>query len=148
MKKIISGAFVFIMVIGNNDVTAQIRKIPAAVTQSFKVKFPEVAEVEWKDKLTVFEASYEVDAIKYQSTFNNKGEWKKTETEIAEEDLPSEVQEGLDKSKYKSWEIKTVSNVQTIEGQKFMLVVQKSALQKKRLYFSYDGQLIKDPITF
>jgi hypothetical protein len=61
--------------------------------------------------------------------------------------MPEDVQEGFERSKYKEWEIKSVSLLETGDSQTFVLMVQKTALLKKRLYFSYDGQLLKDPIT-
>ncbi len=147
MKKVIAFIIVSSIVFTGNDIQAQIRKIPAAVTQAFKEKFPEADNIIWKDKLTGFEASFVMNKIKYQTTFNTKGAWKQTETLVTEEDIPDEVQEGWERSKYKDWELQSVSLIETTDSKKFMLVVQKSALQKKRLYFSFNGQLLKDPIT-
>ncbi len=147
MKKLMLWLMVSALVISGDSALAQLRKIPAAVTQAFKEKFPEAGNVEWKDKLTGFEASFVLEEVKYQATFNTKGEWKQTETSVAEDEIPAEVQEGFDRSKYKEWEIKSVSLLETGDSQTFVLMVQKTALLKKRLYFSYDGQLLKDPVT-
>jgi Putative beta-lactamase-inhibitor-like, PepSY-like len=147
MKKLMVWLMVSTLVISGDSALAQLRKIPAAVTQAFKDKFSEAGNVEWKDKLTGFEASFVLDEVKYQTTFSTKGEWKMTETLLSEADMPEDVQEGFERSKYKEWEIKSVSLLETGDSQTFVLMVQKTALLKKRLYFSYDGQLLKDPIT-
>ena len=135
------------MVFTGNHIQAQIRKIPAAVTQVFTEKFPEADKAECKDKRNGCEASFIIKGIKYLTNFNTKGAWKSTETSVAEDEIPAKVQEGFERSKYKDWEVISVSLIETVDSQKFMLAVQKTPLQKKRLYFSYDGQLLKDPIT-
>ncbi len=46
------------MFVALNVTHAQLRKVPADVTEAFKAKFPDAKNVEWKDKLTAFLASY------------------------------------------------------------------------------------------
>ncbi|MEO7308999.1 MAG: PepSY-like domain-containing protein [Chitinophagaceae bacterium] len=131
---------------GNNTRT-QLRKIPAVVTNAFKEMFPEALDVTWKDKLTGFQASFKMEDVKYEDRFSIKGEWKLTENEITGADIPAEVQEGIAHSQNKDWESMAVSLVEDPDSQQFMLVVQKSALQKKNLYFTFHGKLVRDPIA-
>ena len=131
-----------------NVAQAQLRKVPADVTEAFKTKFPAAKNVEWKDKLTAFLASYEKDGVKYQSKFNSKGEWLQTEKEIEEDDLPAEVKDGLSKSKFTEWKIKSVAEIENNNNDiQYRLFVRKSGIEKKYLYFDKDGKLIKDSIT-
>jgi putative PepSY-like beta-lactamase-inhibitor len=129
-------------------VTAQIRKIPATVTDSFKEKYPDANGVEWRDKLSVFSAMFEKDGVPYEAKYNSKGQWLNTENEIKTEDLPSAVHEGLEKSKYADWEIENVYKIQLPDNvTQYRLHVGKTDLQKKNLLFSSKGQLLKDKIT-
>lgn len=132
----------------SNTSFAQLRKIPAEVTEALKAKYPEASNVTWKDKLSVFAASFEISGEKMEARFNSKGEWQNTEKEITENDLPSEVKDGLNKSKYVEWEIKSVTHIDLPDDQvQFRIQVAKSDVQKKNLLFNSEGQLLKDNIT-
>src|SRR5689334_1087169 len=90
---------------------AQLRKIPAEVTTAFSEKFPNATNVEWRDKLSGFTANFSIDSAKYLASFNNKGTWESTEEFISEDDLPSPVQDGFEKSKYAEWDISETSKI-------------------------------------
>ena len=126
---------------------AQLRKIPAQVTDALSTKYPEAKSVEWKDKLSAFAANFEMEGIKYEAKFSNKGEWQSTEKELAEDNLPSPVQDGLSKSKYADWKIKATYEVYLPGDITQYHIVAKSDLQKKKLLFNDEGQLLKDNIT-
>lgn len=148
MKKIFLAATVVAMIGFTNLAGAQIRKIPAEVTEAFKEKYPDTKNVSWKDKLTGFQVSYEMNGDKYQSRFSNKGEWQQTEKEITEDALPAEVRDGYSKSKFTDWELKEVSMIENKDDSiQYRLFVRKSGVEKKYLYFDKDGRLVKDAIT-
>jgi Putative beta-lactamase-inhibitor-like, PepSY-like len=147
MKKI-SALIMSVMLLAVFSMQAQLRKIPADVTEAFKEKYPDTKNAEWKDKISSFQVSYEMSGVHYQSKFNSKGGWLQTEKEIEEDALPQAVKEGYGKSKFTDWELKSVafieSNNKDIE---YRLFVRKSGVEKKYLYFDKDGKLIKDSIT-
>jgi hypothetical protein len=127
---------------------AQLRKIPAEVTEALKAKYPEASNVTWKDKLSVFAAAFVINGEKMEARFNSKGEWQSTEIEIADNDLPEEVRDGLNKSKYSEWEVKSVVHIDLPDDKvEFRIQVAKSDVQKKNLLFNSEGQLLKDNIT-
>ena len=100
MKKVFSVLTLLLLVLGiYNSASAQIRKIPAEVTEAFKDKYPNASQVEWKDKLTNFVAVFQEEGIQYEARFNKKGEWKDTERAIETHDLPESVNERYNKSK-------------------------------------------------
>lgn len=127
---------------------AQVRKIPADVTNAFSEKYSDAKNVEWKDKLSAFAATFELSGDKYEARFNKKGEWLSTEKEISIDDLPSSVKDGFSKSKYADWETKSTYLLE-IPGDKkqYRIHVSKSSVQKKILLFDEDGKLLKDNIT-
>ena len=148
MKKVFSIAATVLVFAAFNGAQAQLRKVPAEVTEAFKAKYPDTKNVEWKDKLTAFQVDYEMAGIKYESKFSNKGEWQQTEKDISRDALPAEVKDGYSKSKYTDWELKTVSWVESRDdGVQYRLFIRKSGVEKKYLYFDKDGKLIKDAIT-
>lgn len=127
---------------------AQIRKIPAQVTEAFKEKYPQASNVEWKDKVSGFTASFENDGINYEAKFNNRGEWQSTEQQIEQDEIPETVKEGFEKSKYSEWDIKEIHRIE-LPGEIFQYRVQveKSEVRKKNLLFNSGGRLLKDRIT-
>lgn len=127
---------------------AQIRKIPAEVTEAFKTRYPHAEKVEWRDKLTDFEASFLLNNISMKAQFNSKGEWQLSETALEFEELPSEVIDGFQKSKYTGWEVKETARIdKNTEAIQYRIFIRKSDIQKKYLYFDKDGRLLREALT-
>ncbi|MEO5682992.1 MAG: PepSY-like domain-containing protein [Chitinophagaceae bacterium] len=148
MKRILVALIALFSVAAFNSADAQLRKVPAEVTEAFKAKYPDTKNAEWKDKITAFQVNYEMDGAKYESKFNSKGEWQQTEKEIEESTLPASVKDGFSKSKFTAWELKSVSWIENKDnGIQYRLFVKKSGVEKKYLYFDTEGRLIKDSIT-
>lgn len=144
-------AFVFFLLVTGlttGVANAQIRKIPASVTETFKQKYPSADNVEWKDKLSVFTATFDLDGKKHEARINNKGEWLSTEESLEETELPAEVKEGFDKSKYSDWKVEESHKIE-LPGDKveYRLEVAKNDIQKKNLVFNSKGKLLRDKIT-
>lgn len=148
MKKLIHLVLIsgFLFMAGHAN--AQFRRIPGIVTDSFKVKYPNAQSVTWEDKLTNFQASFNMDGEKYTAKYSSKGEWLSSQKKIKKESLPEAVKDGLSKSKYATWEVGTVT-VNFLPGNvtQYGVFVSKSDLNRKNLLFSNDGQLLKDNTT-
>ena len=148
MKKSITFLIACFILSAGSYSYGQIRKIPAAVTDSLAAKYPNAKSIEWGDRITVFEATFEMKDHKYQVAFNAAGNWKRTEKFLAEEEVPQAVKDGLEKSKYTDWEIKSYVEVTEVDGaHQYRLFAKKNDIQKKYLYFGTDGRLIRDAIT-
>jgi len=127
---------------------AQFRKVPAEVTEALKTKYPDAANVSWKDKISVFVASFDMDNEKYEARFDEKGNWKSTTKEISKDALPEQVKDGWEKSKYADWDLNAVYSIELPDDvMQYRLQVSKSDVQKKNLLFNSDGKLLKDNIT-
>ena len=96
---------------------AQLRKIPADVTDAFKTKYPDATNVEWKDNLSSFRASFIRKGDSYTASFNNKGEWLETEEKIEQDDLPKDVKKGFSKSRFADREVTEVVKIEKKEGE-------------------------------
>lgn len=125
---------------------AQIRKIPAEVTDALKIKYPNAQRVEWKDKLTFFEAEFVFEGVEMTADFSNNGEWQETDKIMAYDQLPAAVKDGLKKSKYNDWATGSVTKIEKNDkSTMYRIYVEKSSLvQKKFLIFNTDGQLVKE----
>lgn len=148
MKKIFIAWVLAMVMLGWNEATAQIRKIPAEVTNAFSEKYADAKNVEWKDKLSGFAAAFELDGEQFEARFNKKGVWLSTEQELSVNDLTDEVKDGLSKSKYSDWEIKSYYRIELPDNKiQYRLHVIKTTVQQKMLLFSESGKLLKDNLT-
>lgn len=128
---------------------AQVRKVSAQVTEAFRTKYPSATNVEWKDRLTGYTATFDQGGVHYEARFSNKAEWQSTENKVAENELPAAVNDGFQKSKYaEEWKIREAYKI-AIPGDKiqYRVNIQKGDIQRKNLLFSNEGRLLKDNIT-
>lgn len=136
------------MLIGVFAAGAQIRKIPVEVTEAFKERYPHAEKVSWKDKISSFQASFELNGSEMSADFSSKGDWEKTERILSFTELPEEVVDGFGKSKYTDWERGTIVEIdENGESLSYRIFVKKSALSKKYLYFDANGKLKKESMT-
>ncbi|MEX6685998.1 PepSY-like domain-containing protein [Danxiaibacter flavus] len=147
MKKVLS--LIALVLLSLSVVSAQLRKIPSEVTNAFKEKYPDATSVSWKDKITVFQVSFINYGLEMKADFSSNNGWQETSIKRSFDQLPHEVQDGLDKSKYNGWthgafysEIQKKDNTVW-----FRIYVEKSALQKRYLFFNDQGQLERESIT-
>ena len=151
MKKIVFSLFICLMLVSVTQ--AQIRKIPSDVTNAFKTKFPAAKDVEWKDKLTFFQANFKESGTDMTVNFSPKGEWQQTEKALTFDAAPAAVKDGLNKSKYASqdeWkrgEVVTQITKNDNSVQYRVYVDKVGGVQKKYLYFNPSGQLEKEALT-
>ena len=132
----------------NSNTFAQIRKIPSEVTVAFHAKYPDAKNESWGDKITAFEATFNLNGVDTKATFSPKGEWKFSERAIAQAELPQSVKDGFAKSKFGDWEVKSVSFLQSKEKpDQYRIFVDRATLNKKFLYFNTSGKLIRDAAT-
>ncbi|HXL55387.1 MAG TPA: PepSY-like domain-containing protein [Chitinophagaceae bacterium] len=129
-------------------IQAQIRKIPAAVTDAFKARYPHAEKVAWKDEITSFEAQFILNGFKMTADFNSKGEWQNSEKKMKFSELPAAVIDGFKKSKYADWETTSVVEIdKNSESLQYRIEVKKSAVHKKYLFFNTNGKLLRDAVT-
>jgi len=127
---------------------AQIRKIPGTATGSFQNKYPSATEVSWRDNLTSFRASFRQDGLQGEARFNNHGEWEGTDIHYTMERLPGAVRDGFKKSRYTDWQVKEITALQQKDKEdSYRVLVQKSGVQKKYLFFNREGQLQRESLT-
>ncbi|MBO9564137.1 MAG: PepSY-like domain-containing protein [Niastella sp.] len=148
MKSIITSLILVLTFALTNNALAQVRSVPATVTEAFKSKYPSASNVEWKDKLSGFTATFDNNGGHYEARFNNKAAWQYTEEKVGEAGLPAAVKDGYAKSKWAEWKIESVTKIE-LPGDKvqYRVLVVKSDLQKKNLLFNSEGRLLKDNIT-
>jgi hypothetical protein len=148
MKKISIALLFAITIFSATSLSAQLRKIPAAVTEAMKEKYPGATDISWSDNITNFEAKFNLDEHEQAASFTKKGVWKRTEKSISNDEIPADVKDGLSKSKYNDWEIQSAKEIiDNANKHQYRLLMKKNDLQKKYLFFNTEGVLIRDAIT-
>lgn len=126
----------------------QIRKIPSSVTEALKAQYPHATAIEWSDKLTGYAATFSDSSTKLIAYYSNDAAWEKTEQQIEFDALPESVKTGKDKSKYAEWDTGIIEKIMLPEDKlQYRVQVEKNDFQKKNLYFTPDGKLLKDKMT-
>ncbi len=148
IERIMKSVLAIVLVLTANTLFAQIRKIPAEVTDAFYAKYPVAKQVSWKDKLNAFVATFEWEGTMHDARFTTKGIWEQTETRLDESELPADVSDGLSKSKFSDWEIKHVSEL-NLPGDEtnYKLIVAKNKMEKMTLIFNPSGKLLRNSRT-
>lgn len=127
---------------------AQFKTVPAEVTNAFNTSYPNAKNVSWKSGFASYEARFEWEGDQAIAKYSSKGEWKETECDRKFDSLTNAVKDGFRKSKFSDWEVREVKEQREKEKETlFRILVRKSDLNKKYLYFNADGRLVKDSMT-
>jgi len=124
---------------------AQLRKIPAGVTEAFAKKFPSAKMVSWKDNIINYEAAFVNGNDELISQFNAKGEWLETIKKVKFDELDEAIKDGFDKSKYNDWEVRGAVEITAKDKEiVYRILVKKNAFRKTYLFYNKRGQLQKN----
>ena len=150
MKKTFFMLLSFVALFATTGAHAQFRSLPGVVTDSFKIRYPDAKDVSWSDKVSAFQATFMLGSDRVVARFSKDGQWQGATKAILKDAIPAAVKDGLAKSLYASaeWEIHQIT-VKYLPGNQtnYILLVQKSDIQKRNLTFDADGRLLKDVKT-
>lgn len=129
-------------------VFSQIREIPKAVESTFSNQYKGATNISYIDQLVKVDVRFEMEGDTMLASYSNKGVWKETQRNYSFEKLPSEVKDGFTKSKYADREIEETIMVYLPGGsEQYRLKARKSDLEKKYLFFSPNGRLLREALT-
>lgn len=114
------------------------KDVPAAVQESFKKNFPGVTVKKWEKEDGNFEANFSKDGKTMSATFDSKGEWMETETDIAISELPVAVTSYV-KEHYSGATIKEAAMLKTPQGDMY-----EAEVKGKDLLFDTNGKFLKE----
>ncbi|RYY63243.1 MAG: hypothetical protein EOO12_12750 [Chitinophagaceae bacterium] len=142
----------FCAVLCSVSASAQLGKIPAAVTDSFSRQYPDAKQVSYGDNLGDYSVRFLSDTARMTAHYNRKGVWQGSDKMISFERLSAEVKDGFMKSKFSDWQVKEVLQLYLTPtqggGEQFRVKVSKGDFQKRYLYFNRTGRLVKDKLAF
>lgn len=127
---------------------AQVTSIPEQAKESFFKQYPDAKNVKWENNIVNVNVRFELDSSNMNAEYNNKGIWKNTLKDWSFDKVPADVKDGFNKSKFAGREITEVKMLY-LPGYviQYRLKVEKSGLEKKYLFFSTEGRLIRSSVT-
>ncbi len=139
-------AFALTIISGTSQ--AQIREIPKAVEETFSNQYKNAANVEYRDQLVRVEVRFELDGVSMLAIYTNKGVWKETQESVEYDDLPVEVKDGFDKSKFADREVAESAKIHLPGGtEQYRILAKKNDIEKKYLFFNSKGRLLRTSMT-
>ena len=149
-KNTIRSLFILLFAGLSLNVSAQSSdEVEASVKEDIMERYPGIEEFTLQNQLVRVIAEFELRDTSYSMVYSSKGKWQHTIYAIDPDDLPEEVMNGFDKSKYAvDWEITTAEVYDTpAKGVQYRVTVEKNQFQKKYLYFNEKGRLVRDALT-
>jgi hypothetical protein len=118
-------------------------KIPAMVTDAFKVRYVHATNVQWKHEIGKYEASFDMGNYRLEAKFNKNGKWLESQKYLSSATLPSSVKTNIQNSKYSGWKIES-SSIEYLPNERPMYKVRvvKNDLVFRNLKFDHRGQLM------
>jgi hypothetical protein len=127
---------------------SQVTKVPDAAKENFTRQYPNAQDIDWDNDVVNVNVRFTLDGESMNAEYNNKGIWRSTIQKFNFVRLPEAVKNGFSKSKYADREVKEVVVVHYPgDVTQYRIKVEKSSVEKKYLYFSPEGKLIRDSIT-
>jgi hypothetical protein len=122
---------------------AQEHDVPAKVKTAFEHKFPKAKKVKWdKENATEWEAEFKMNGMKYSANFTAEGDWKETEYEIEESEIPPAVRQTL-ANEFAGYEIEEAEVSETVDGKVYEFALEKDET-KREVAISPDGKVVKN----
>lgn len=125
-------------------------EVEERIQEDVMERYPDLEEFNLENQLIRVIVDFELRDTSYVLNYSSKGKWQSTLYSIDVDDLPEEVKDGYDKSKYAvGWEITAAEVYEKSSSRElqYRLTVSKNQLQKKYLYFNHKGRLLKDVLT-
>ncbi|RYY91183.1 MAG: hypothetical protein EOO11_23090 [Chitinophagaceae bacterium] len=131
--------------------SAQLGKIPVAVTAAFTKQYASAAAVSYEDNLRDYRVSFRLDTSDFVAHYSSKGEWRGTEKSVPFTALNADVKDGFMKSKFSDWQVLSVLQLFLPDsqggGEQFRIKVKQGDFKKRYLFFNRAGKLVRDKMT-
>lgn len=118
-------------------------KVPVAISDALKAKYPSATHIEWEQKGKYYVADCRVDGKETSVWYNTNAEWQLTEIDIAWADLPGTVQTTFMESEYATWEREDIDILQSpLQPTEYVIEVEKGNTEYQ-LFYSEEGNLLQ-----
>lgn len=133
MKKI------FVCIAALSALSCVAQNVPTTVKESFTKSFPNTTVKKWDKEYGNYEANFSKDGKTMSATFDAKGNWMETETDIKASELPATVTNYV-KTKYAGAAIKEAAIITNPQSKK----IYEAEVKGKDLQFDENGKFLKE----
>lgn len=140
--------FLFVLQFFYSASQAQVTTVPEQAKENFFKQYPDAKNIQWQNDVVNVNVRFEQDTNKMYAEYSNKGIWKWTLKDYDYEQVPGDVKEGFAKSKYAGRQV-IETKVMYLPGYviQYRLKVEKSNLEKKYLFFTTQGKLVRSTVA-
>jgi len=118
------------------------KNVPENVKKEFAKKYPSAQSVKWdSEEANEWETEFKINGNEMSASFDNKGVWLETETEISAKDLPAAIRNSLAKdfAGFKTGEV-SANETPLMKGYEVALKKGETTLE---VVFDNSGKVIK-----
>lgn len=117
---------------------------PARVNKTFKEKYKDAQEKNWeKTKNDRFLVTFKLGKQRNKALFSRKGEWIETKKTINSTQLPKDIKERFDKSKFRKWSLDYIYRIITPKNQdEYELGIKKGKEKSNKIRYNEQGKRI------
>ena len=133
MKRLLAGIIIL------TTINCNAQDAPAAVKTAFTKSFPGITVKKWDKEDGNYEANFTKDGKSMSATYDAKGDWMETETDIKVTELPAAVAEYV-KANYKGATIKEAAIISNLQSKKQF----EAEVKGKDLLFDENGKFLKE----
>lgn len=120
-------------------VSCSAQTVPAEVKSAFEKSFPNTTVKKWDKEDGNYEANFAKDGKTMSATYDAKGNWLETETDIKVAELPAAVASYV-KANYKDASIKEAAIISNPDNKKMY----EAEVKGKDLLFDENGKFVKE----
>lgn len=105
------------------------KNVPDKVLTAFNAKFPDAKKIEWEmENDSEWEAEFKWNGKEYSANFSTDGEWRETEYEIRESEIPSNIRAILDQH-FSDYEIEDSEIAETPSGKYYEVEIETGEVE-------------------
>ena len=119
------------------------KKVPTAVKDAFKAKFPDAKLHEWEMEEGNYVASFSSKDARMEAAFTPDGKWKETELKSKMSEVPQAIKDALAKSEYAKWKVGDVAKIATPENPNMFEIEVHKGNECYGLHYDLSGKLVK-----
>jgi hypothetical protein len=147
MKKILVILSLFIYVMSNTSVQAQVVDVPKKSKEHFFKKYPEAKNADWNNNVVNYSVKFLLNDATSRAYYNLDGSWGYTETYMEEAQLPETVKDSFSKSRFADWKKESFASVENNKGKTAYRIEIKKGIEKKTIFFDKAGKEVKSSMA-
>lgn len=121
----------------------QVINVPNKSEKHFAEKYPDAKNVNWKNNVTDYSATFDLKDKRHKAHYHMDGVWDYTESFITEGEFPGAVTSSFKKSRFADWKLESTAMVENNKGEITYRYELKKGIERKYLFLDETGKEVK-----